>query len=82
MDVPTPSWVPGEFMAISSLGVMCLAGLIYKNYWPAVLLPQLSGIVRLALLGQEHLRRVPCQGGSSAFPGAWLQQACCQGMLW
>ena len=60
--VPTPAWlrVPGEVMVVRSMGVVFWAGLIYRKYRPAVLLPILFGIVLLAIQGQ-HLRRVPCQ---------------------
>lgn len=56
-------------MAVRSMGVVYWAGLIYRKYCPAVLLPKLFGIVLLAIHGQ-HLRRVPCQGVPSAFLGA------------
>lgn len=68
-------------MAVRSLGVVCWAGLMYREHCPAVLLPKLFGRVRVAIRGQERLR-VPCQRGSSAFLGAWPQQACFQGLLW
>lgn len=53
-------------MAIRSLGVVCWAGLVYRKHCPVVLLLEFFVSVRLAIQGQGHLRRVPCQRGSSA----------------